>query len=165
MNIALSVPGIGFISATAILAEIGNYSDFDSPEQLAAWSGLVPSLYQSADKCILGSITKQGSRHIRRMLVEVAFAISRTKDCRLNQFYLKIQAKKGPKVAAVALARKVLCILYHLLVNKEDYEEEGFKKWRTPKFEPAGPSKEISLQEMINLVIEAGYFVKKCDAG
>ena len=87
---------MGFVSAVAILAEIGDYSDFDSPEKLAAWCGLVPSIYQSADKCILGSITKQGSRHIRRMLVEVAFAISRTKNCRLNHFFLKIQAKKGP---------------------------------------------------------------------
>jgi transposase len=163
LAIALSVPGMAFVSATAILAEIGNYNDFDKPEKLAAWCGLVPSLYQSADKCLLGGITKQGSRHIRRMLVEVAFAISRTKNCRLSQFFLKIQAKKGPKVAAVALARKVLCILHHLLVNKEKYEEIGFKKWRVSKFEPTRPPKEISLIEMIDLVIEAGYQVKKRD--
>ena|GEM_PF-180990 len=62
---------------------------------------------------------------------------------------------EGPKVAAVALARKILCILHHLLVNKEKYEEIGFKKWRIPKFEPTKPPMEISLQEMINLVIEA----------
>lgn len=84
MAIALSVPGMAFISATAILAEIGNYADFDKPEKLSDWYGLVPSLCQSADKCLLGGITKQGSRHIRRMLVEVVFAISGTENCMLN---------------------------------------------------------------------------------
>ncbi len=161
LAILMSVPGMGFVSATTVLAEIGDYSDFDKPEKLAAWCGLVPSLYQSADRCLLGGITKQGSRHIRRMLVEVAFAISRTKDCRLKRFFQKIQIKKGPMVAAVALARKVLCILHHLLVNKEMFKEEGFKKWRIPKFKPPVASKEISLEEMIDFVVKAGYVVKK----
>jgi transposase len=161
LAILMSIPGMGFISATTILAEIGGYSDFDKPEKLAAWCGLVPSLYQSADKCMLGRITKQGSRHIRRMLVEVAFAISRTKDCRLKRIFLKIQVKKGPMVAAVALARKVLCILHHLLVNREMFEEEGFKKWRIPKFKLAITSKEMSLKEIIDFVVRAGYVVKK----
>ena len=49
-DIAMSMPGTGFVSATAILAEIGNCTDFKKPEQLAAWCGLVPSLYQSAEK-------------------------------------------------------------------------------------------------------------------
>ncbi len=71
LAIAMSMPGIGFVSATAILAEIGNCTDFKKPEQLAAWCGLVPSLYQSAEKTILGGITKQGSKHIRRMLIQV----------------------------------------------------------------------------------------------
>ncbi len=48
----MSIPGVGFVSAAAILAEIGNYSDFKNAEQLAAWCRLVPSLYQSAGKTI-----------------------------------------------------------------------------------------------------------------
>ena len=104
------------------------HRSFKKPEQLAAWCGLVPSLYQSAEKTILGGITKQGSKHIRRMLIQVAYAISRTKDSKLKKFFLRIQAKKGSKVAAVALARKVLCILHHLLVNQEIYLEDRDKK-------------------------------------
>ena len=50
-----------------------------------------------------------------------------TKNCKLNQFFLKIQAQKGLKIAAVALARMVLYILCHLLVNRETYIEEWFK--------------------------------------
>ena len=66
LKIAMSIPGIGFVSAATILAEIGDFKDFAKAEQLAAWSGLVPAVYQSADKNVTGSITKHGSRHIRR---------------------------------------------------------------------------------------------------
>jgi transposase len=72
IRILMSVPGIGFISAVTILAEIGDFRDFEKPEKLAAWCGLVPFVYQSADKLITGKITKHGSRHLRWILVEVA---------------------------------------------------------------------------------------------
>ena len=164
LAIAMSIPGTGFVSATAILAEIGNYTDFEKPEQLAAWCGLVPSLYQSAEKTILGGITKQGSKHIRRMLIQVAYAISRTKDSKLKKFFLRIQAKKGSKVAAVALARKVLCILHHLLINQEMYLEDRDKKNMHHKpLIPPSPI-EMSIQEMIDCIVRAGYVVTKSDS-
>jgi transposase len=163
LTIAMSMPGMGFISATAILAEIGNYNDFKNPEQLAAWCGLVPSLYQSAEKVVLGGITKQGSKHIRRMLIQVAYAISRTKDSKLRKFFLRIQAKKGSKVAAVALARKVLCILHHLLMNQEMYVEDNTKKNMRQKTSALPTSIEMPIQEMIDCIIRAGYVVTKSE--
>ena len=60
--IVSSVPGVGARSAAAILAEIGDAKRFSNGKQIAAWTGLAPSLHQSAGVCILGSITKQGSR-------------------------------------------------------------------------------------------------------
>ena len=75
LRIAMSIPGIGFTAAAIILSEIGDFKDFKKPEQLAAWTGLTPSVYQSADKLVTGSITKHGSRHIRRILIEVAKVI------------------------------------------------------------------------------------------
>ena len=109
--IAMSMPGIGAISASSILAEIGDYNNFDSPNKLAAYFGIVPSVYQSAGKQINGHITKHGSPHIRRMLVEVAHAIARTKsNSKLKRFFLRIKARRGSKIALVALARKILCI-------------------------------------------------------
>src|SRR5664279_2782121 len=68
VEIAMSIPGIAFTSASSILAEIGNYRDFANGNKLAAWCGLVPSIYESANKRITGSITKQGSKHVRRCL-------------------------------------------------------------------------------------------------
>jgi transposase len=79
MRIALSMPGMGFVSASTILAEIGDFRDFSSPDKLAAYCGLVPSVYQSAGKLINGHITKHGSPHVRSMIIEVAHAIIRTK--------------------------------------------------------------------------------------
>jgi transposase len=131
LRIAMSIPGIGFTSAVTILAEIGDFKDFAKAEQLAAWSGLVPSVYQSADKLVTGSITKHGSRHIRWILVEVAQAIARTNKSKLKRFFRRVQVKKGYNVAAVALARKVLCILYHLLMNREMYQEDEVTKTKS----------------------------------
>jgi transposase len=73
-QIAMSVPGIRFKAASTILAEIGNYRDFSTPDELASRCWIVLNVYQSADKLITGSITKQGSKHIRRELVQVAQA-------------------------------------------------------------------------------------------
>ena len=85
--------------------------------QIAAWCGLTPKVSQSADMLVTGGITKQGSKHIRRMLVQVAHSISRTRNSRLKSFFLRIKAKKGTKKAAVALARKVLCILRSAVIG------------------------------------------------
>jgi len=164
LAIVMSVPGIGFISATVILAEIGNYKDFDKAEKLASWCGLVPSVYQSANKNHTGSITKQGSGHIRRILVEVAHVVARTgRKSKLKDFFLRIKAKKGTNIAAVALARKLLCIIHHLLMNQEVYLEDEHRK------EGGGDllytSRQISLDEMIRYVVKAGYEVRKRESG
>ena len=111
----------------------------------------------------MGSITKQGSKHIRRMLVQVAHAISRTKNSILKSFFLRIKAKKGTKVAIVALARKVLCILHHLLVNREMYEESGNIKPKTLKFDRNSSPIQITEQDMIDTLVKAGYIIKKKD--
>jgi transposase len=74
LKIAMSVPGIDFVSGVTILAETGNYRDFTSPEQIAAYFGLVPYVYQSSGKLYTGPITKMGSKHLRWILVQVAHA-------------------------------------------------------------------------------------------
>jgi hypothetical protein len=157
----MSVPGIGFISAVTILAEIGDFRDFEKPEKLAAWCGLVPSVYQSADKLITGSITKHGSRHLRWILVEVAQVVARCGSPKLKGFFLRVKAKKGYNVAIVALARKILCILHHLLLNREPYQDDGAKKKVKIDLEGKEPSIRMSIEDMIKSVVEAGYEVKK----
>jgi transposase len=146
LKIALSMPGMGIISASAILAEIGDIRDFSSPDKLAAYCGLAPSVYQSAGKLINGHITKHGSPHIRAMLTEVAHAITRSKqNSRLKKFFLKIKARRGVKIGVVALARKVLCILYHLIMNQELYQYELLSKPKVGKHLSVNPAISMSI--------------------
>ena len=161
MRIALSMPGMGVVSASTILAEVGDFRDFSSPEKLAAYCGLVPSVYQSAGKQINGHITKHGSPHIRSMIIEVAHAIIRTKrNSRLKKFFLRVKARRGMKIGVVALARKVLCILYHLLISQETYQDDLLSKPRSVRYSNV-QSTSMSLDEMIKTIIKAGYEVKK----
>jgi transposase len=163
IRILMSIPGIGFISAVTILAEIGDFRDFEKPEKLAAWCGLVPSVYQSADKLITGKITKHGSRHLRWILVEIAQAVARFGSPTLKRFFLRIMERKGYQVAIVALARKLLCILHHLLMNQEIYEDEVAKKEVRIRLD--APETSMSIEEMIKYMIKAGYEVKKSGVG
>jgi transposase len=165
LQIAMSVPGIGFTAATTILAEIGDYRDFSTPDKLAAWCGLVPSVHQSADKLLTGRITKQGSKHIRWILVQVAQAAAKKKGSKLRKFFLRVKARKGHSVAVVALARKILCILYHLLMNQEMYQEDGVKKSRQSKINWPTTTDTMSMQTMIKIIARAGYEVRKIDRG
>jgi len=165
LKIAMSIPGVGFTSASTLLAEIGDITDFKKPEQLAAWAGLVPSVYQSAGKLITGSITKHGSRHIRWILVQVARVIARGRESKLKRFFLRVKAKKGSNVAVVALAKKVLCILHHLLINREMYKEDGINKKIKIDIGSEIPQREMDLEEMITYLVRAGYEVRKGSTG
>jgi transposase len=165
LKIAMSIPGVGFTSASTLLAEIGDITDFKKPEQLAAWAGLVPSVYQSAGKLITGSITKHGSRHIRWILVQVARVIARGRNSKLKRFFLRVKSKKGSNVAVVALARKVLCILHHLLTNREKYKEDGINKKVKIDVGNEFSQREMDLEEMITYIVRAGYEVRKGSTG
>jgi transposase len=163
LNIILSMPGIGLTSAATILAEMGDYRDFQNADKLAMYFGIVPAVYQSAGKLRTGKITKRGSKHMRRILVQVAKAISKTKkSSKLKRFFLRIFTRSGKKnVAAIALARKVLCIIYHLLMKREDYQEPEVKK-NKPKIPTCiSPLGMMDIDEMIKTISQAGYLVKK----
>jgi transposase len=162
LNIAMSIPGIGFIAGSTVIAEIGDFRDFETPDKLAAWTGIVSSVYQSANKLSLGRITKQGSKHLRWILVEVANAVIKVKGRnKLKSFFLRIKSRQGFNKAIVALARKILCILHHLLTNRELYIEDGktwVKKSKIPKEKVSGI---MTADEMIKILSDAGYVVLK----
>jgi hypothetical protein len=65
----------------------------------------------------------------------------------LKRFFLRVKAKKGSNVAVVALARKVLCILHHLLINKEMYKEDGINKKVKIDVGKEFPQQEMNLEE------------------
>ena len=157
VEIVSSVPGVGVRSAAAILAEIGDAKRFSSGKQIASWTGLAPSLHQSAGVCILGSITKTGSKWLRWNMVEVAHAAVRVRDSRFRALFLRVMAKKGKKTAYVAVARKMLTVIWHLLVNGEKYVEDGFEK-NAVKMRAVYRG-HVPLEEMAEVLRSAGYVV------
>jgi hypothetical protein len=165
LEIAMSIPGVDFISGATVLAEMGNYRDFSSPRKMAAYFGIVPSVSQSAGTLHTGSITKHGSKHMRWILVQIANAASKKIGSKLRRFYLRIKARSGHNVAIIALARKILCILYHLLMNREKYvEDDGSKKSRSKKNYRTSSPRVMGIQEMIDIIRQSGYEVQKVNA-
>ena len=134
MEILMSVPGIGELGAATLIAEIGNFTDFSSGDKLASWPGIVPNVYQSADKYYNGRITKGGSKTARWILIQIAQAAARTKNSKLKEFFNRKKKSIGHSKAIVALARKIATIIWHLITKDEMYEDEkGYKKGEIQK--------------------------------
>jgi transposase len=149
------VPGVAQVSASAILAELGDPRRFSDGKKAASWAGLCPSVYQSGGRNLTGRI-KQGSRGLRRLMVQVAHVAARTRDSGLRLFYLRVAARRGKKKAIVALARKILCIIHHILVMGEEYVEEGFVKYPRLRFRAV---EHMPLEVMAETLRCSGYSV------
>jgi transposase len=117
----MTIPGIDMVVALGLTAAIGPISRFEGPDQLVAYIGLNPSVYQSGEgRPQHGRITKQGRSHARSMLVEAAWQAVRGPGP-LRAFYQRVSARRGNHIAAVAVARKLAVILWHMLTKGEDY--------------------------------------------
>ena len=120
------IPGIGPIVATALVAEIGDWREFRSGRNLAAWIGLVPRQHSTGGKDKLGSITKQGNRYLRWLLVTGAMAVIRYAKkygTERRPWLARLMERRHTKVAAVALANKMARMAWAIMVRRERYKE------------------------------------------
>jgi transposase len=117
----MTIPGVDMTVALAMKAAIGEVTRFDEPQKLVSYLGLNPSVRQSGPgPAYHGRITKQGRGHARGMLVEAAWAAARAPGP-LRAFFLRVRARRGQHVAAVATARKLAVVIWHLLMKGESY--------------------------------------------
>jgi transposase len=115
-----SIPGIGMISAMELLLELQDVSRFRRAEQLAAYVGLTPSQYSSADKVRMGRITGIGKDTLRSLLVEASWTLIR-KDQAMREKYERIKIRSGGKRAIVAIARTLLLRMRRMLLDERAY--------------------------------------------
>lgn len=117
-----TIPGVGMIIATTIVAEIGAIQRFHSPKALCKWAGLTPRIRSSGGITRHGRISKEGSPFLRGAMTRAATVASR----RSKRWYLvheNLVKRCGKKGAKVAVARRLLTITYHMLKRNEPYQE------------------------------------------
>jgi transposase len=119
------IPGVGQRAAEVIVGEIGpDVEAFPTAGHLSSWAGLCPGNNESAGKRRSGKTTK-GSQWLRTALVQVAWAASHTKDTIFSACYQRWVKRMGKKKALVALAHKILVVIWHLLKKATEYRERS----------------------------------------
>jgi transposase len=118
----LTITGVNLIVAAGLAAAIGDVRRFPDPQKLVSYVGLNPRVRQSGlGLAQHGRISKRGRSHARAMLVEAAWAASKAPGP-LRAFFLRIRARRGHQIAAVAVARKLAVLCWHLLTKGADYQ-------------------------------------------
>lgn len=120
----LKIEGVGPISATAIVASVGDARQFRSARQFAAWLGLVPSQHSSGGKERLGAISKKGDSYLRMLVIHGARAAlnaCKNKVDRRSEWVNQLQARRNTNIATVALANKNARIIWAILSRGESY--------------------------------------------
>ena len=120
MDRLLSITGVNLVVATGLIATIGDVTRFSTGKKLAAYFGVVPSVRQSGDTSRNGRITKQGRAEARWLLIEAAEILRRSPGP-MRALYSRVQRKRNHNVAVVAVARKLVELVHHLLTREEDY--------------------------------------------
>jgi transposase len=122
-----TVPSVGPVTALAFIALLDNVERFSCSAKLSSYLGLVPGEYSSGEKQQRGHITKTGNSRMRWLLVECAWAILRRKHAAtevLHEWAQGIAARRGNRIAVVALARRLGTILFAMTVHQRAFEPE-----------------------------------------
>ena len=123
IRIIESIPGMSTQSAIYVISEIGtDLSSFKTANHLAAWAGLAPKDNKSADKA-RPSKTKKANKYIRSLLIQCAWAATRTRNTRLSLWFWRNTKRLGDKKAITAVARKIICYIYVMLKSGELYDK------------------------------------------
>ena len=126
----MSIPGIGEITATAVVATVNDAKHFETSRSFAAWIGLVPRQYTTGGVVRLGRISKRGEKHIRTSLIHGARAVianCKNKTDRTSMWIKDLVERRGFKRATVALAAKNARLIWALLHSEKEYQVDYVK--------------------------------------
>jgi transposase len=129
--LAQSVYGVGLVVSAAVVAALDGSSRFRRAHQVESYFGLVPSEASSGEKQHRGRITKVGNPRVRSLLVQSAWCILRSKSAavaHLREWALRLALRRGKRVAAVALARRLAGILFAMLRDQKPYQAPQLTK-------------------------------------
>ena len=154
IDLALQVPGIGYDSATTIIAEVGvDMSVFPDAENFTSWIGLTPTNNESADK--KKSVrTSHAGTYLKPTLIQCALAALKDKKCPYFKIkYDKIKKRRGHKRAIIAIARMMAACLYHMFKDLKDFHPSDYEELMNPH--PPKPRKQ-DVQAALELLQSAG---------
>lgn len=120
------MPGVGPITATAIVSTIGDAKVFKNGREVSAWLGLVPRQHSSGEKIVLGGISKRGDRYMRKLLIQgarTAVNVCESKTDKLSHWVAKKKQRCGYNKAAVALANKNARMIWAMMATGECYRQ------------------------------------------
>lgn len=119
------IPGIDEVAARAILSEIGiSLEEFKSSDNLSSWSGLCPGNNETAGKRKSGKSPVK--KHVlKTIMVEVAWAAIKKKNSYYKDKYHRLKSRRGPKKAIIAIAHKILKVIYNIVKHGQEYEDLG----------------------------------------
>lgn len=123
-----TIPGVGLLTATALLAAIGDIHAFKSGRELSAWLGLVPKQHSTGGKSTLLGISKRGDSYLRTLLIHGGRAVVRVahqKNDKRSQWIYDIKRRCGENISHVAVANKNARIAWALLTKQENYRTIG----------------------------------------
>ncbi len=116
----MSMPGIGLYTSLAIMSYMGDCKRFSSAKQAAYYVGLVPRVDISGDSVYYGRIVRRGCHSIRRLIVQAAWTLVRSKHGgKIKEFYQRLYLKKGAKKSIIAASRKMIEVLYAMIRTGE----------------------------------------------
>ena len=122
-RLLLTMPGVGKVLATNMVAEIGDIRRFTSPKALCNWAGLTPKIHNSADVVRHGRISKEGPSLLRAAMTQAA-TNSLRKSPRWREVHDRLLPRCGKTGAKTAVARRLLTVAYHMLCRDQPYQED-----------------------------------------
>jgi transposase len=125
VKLLMTIPGIGYYTALLMKSEIRDIGRFPFGERLCSYAGLVPSTHASGRTVRHGSITKEGSKWLRWVMVEAAQTHVHKYDTSITRAYNRIAERRGKRIAVIAAARRLLMCSFSVLKNKRAYHDQA----------------------------------------